>query len=226
MSQFLPKSFKLLEYYELPSTMDKAKALFPLIEQYLCVSAATQTRGRGQYAKSWHSKAGEGLYLSYVNSYDPDNLHAKIESSRAELDGHLHPAYKADYQEKITSSYLARELLTFYVSSVVLKTIKEALKSSTDQKTFENTLSSELTIKPLNDIYFKNKKLAGILIENYGEVLNIGIGVNFKLSQASKTAIVEHQATSLSEIQPGFTLEQAQDLKFKLARALVDDVFQ
>jgi BirA family transcriptional regulator, biotin operon repressor / biotin---[acetyl-CoA-carboxylase] ligase len=152
-------------YPDVDSTMNEAKRLIRESSEYksgsiICISADSQSQGRGQHGKSWASPRGAGLYLSLVSDL-------KIPAEN--------------------SSILATKLC--------IKSLKEGLKrikiQNSDHKNAEiedREQSSEIfqncefQLKPLNDIYVNNCKLAGILLEKIffrdTEYNTVGIGIN------------------------------------------------
>ncbi|MCL1943172.1 MAG: biotin--[acetyl-CoA-carboxylase] ligase [Candidatus Azobacteroides sp.] len=71
----------------------------------------------------------------------------------------------------------------FYLSEITSVSILQALKEETDS--FDQKAASEFSIKWPNDIYWRDKKIAGILIENVIEnnrikqsIIGAGINVN------------------------------------------------
>lgn len=66
-------------------------------------------------------------------------------------------------------------------------------------KTLKNIIEKEIRIKWLNDIYYKNKKIAGILCESFfsgkKSFTVIGIGINSNVSRFPKT--ISNKSTSL-----------------------------
>jgi len=107
----------------------------------LCV-ARQQTRGKGQYGRTWQSQKDGSILFSIRRSF----------SQQSNLNG-----------------------LSLVVGLAIIKALEDELSIS------------GLTIKWPNDIYFDNKKLAGILLENQthssNQVVVIGVGVNYALNE-------------------------------------------
>ena len=107
----------------------------------LCV-ARQQTRGKGQYGRTWQSQKDGSILFSIRRSF----------SQQRNLNG-----------------------LSLVVGLAIIKALEDELSIS------------GLTIKWPNDIYFDNKKLAGILLENQtpssNQVVVIGVGVNYALNE-------------------------------------------
>jgi BirA family biotin operon repressor/biotin-[acetyl-CoA-carboxylase] ligase len=79
----------------------------------------------------------------------------------------------------------------------IVKTLKTSLEKYFDN----NYVFAELNIKPINDLYFRDAKLAGVLIETFNKAnlstIIIGIGLNIiKVS----TADLDRKIISLEEI--------------------------
>ena len=74
----------------------------------------------------------------------------------------------------------------FIVRNILLKLIKEA---------FSENVESYLKFKWPNDIYYKDKKLCGILCEKVGEKIIVGIGINVNNNDFG---IFNERATSLN----------------------------
>ncbi len=192
-------SFK--HYLDVDSTMNEAKRLIKESSEYqsgsiICVSADFQSQGRGQHGKSWASPRGAGLYLSLVSDL---RIPAK------------------------NSSILATELCIRSLEEGLKRVAQPSLKEST-----ENTAmypSPEFKLKPLNDIYVNNCKLAGILLERFvykdTEYHTVGIGINLYKSsyqlKESSLDIPKAMPISLEEIS---SINATQDL----AKSLLNDL--
>jgi BirA family biotin operon repressor/biotin-[acetyl-CoA-carboxylase] ligase len=79
----------------------------------------------------------------------------------------------------------------------IVKTLKTSLEKYFDN----NYVFAELNIKPINDLYFRDAKLAGVLIETFNKAnlstIIIGIGLNIiKVSSAD----LDRKIISLEEI--------------------------
>ncbi len=103
-----------------------------------------------------------------------------------------------------------------YSRDACLKTV-EVLKESLEEY-FQNPNLDSLKIKPINDLYFKKSKLAGILLETVNNSKNsfllIGIGMNLKKIQAEN---LDRDVISLEEIlakefQKNFNLDNYLEL--------------
>ena len=55
-----------IRYDTLDSTMNQAAGLLPKVSSPFCVTARTQTRGRGKPGRSWHDSAGESLLITFA----------------------------------------------------------------------------------------------------------------------------------------------------------------
>lgn len=76
-------------------------------------------------------------------------------------------------------------------------------------KTLQDLYPADYYIKPINDIYYNDCKLAGILVELYKEHLLIGIGLNLKqMPRQIKEACVE------SPKAPPISLEEIVSAEF------------
>jgi BirA family biotin operon repressor/biotin-[acetyl-CoA-carboxylase] ligase len=164
--------------------MNEAKRLIKESSEYksgsiICISADFQSQGRGQHGKSWASPRGAGLYLSLVSDL-------KIPAEN--------------------SSILATELCIRSLEEGLKRVSQQSFKEST-----ENTAmypSPEFKLKPLNDIYVNNCKLAGILLERFvfkdTEYHTAGIGINLYRSsyqlKESSLEIPKAMPISLEEI--------------------------
>ena len=107
----------------------------------LCV-ARQQTRGKGQYGRTWQSQKDGSILFSIRRSF----------SQECNLNG-----------------------LSLVVGLAIIKALEGELSVS------------GMTIKWPNDIYYDNKKLAGILLENQtypsNQLVVIGVGVNYALNE-------------------------------------------
>lgn len=78
----------------------------------------------------------------------------------------------------------------------------------------QECLVEDFKIKWPNDIYFKSKKLAGVLLENQMQSGNqsvvIGVGVNYALDQSMKCKIPWTDLTKITKILPDFKLLTAE----------------
>lgn len=181
--------------------MNEAKRLIKESSEYkpgsiICISADFQSQGRGQHGKSWASPRGAGLYVSLVSDL-------KIPAEN--------------------SSILATELC--------IRSLKEGLKRVSQQSLKENKEnkaiypSPEFKLKPLNDIYVNNCKLAGILLERFffkdTEYHTVGIGINLYKSsyqlKESSLDIPKAMPISLEEIS---SINATQDL----VKSLLNDL--
>lgn len=129
---------KKIHFKTITSTNDYLKNNYDSLEHYSVVYSDHQSKGRGQFNRTFQSNNNSGLYCSIL------------------------------LKEHIKGINL--NLLTFYVAYCCLKAIKKITNYTID-------------IKWINDLYFKNKKLGGILIEsiysnNTLEACVIGIGIN------------------------------------------------
>jgi BirA family biotin operon repressor/biotin-[acetyl-CoA-carboxylase] ligase len=192
-------SFK--HYLDLGSTMNEAKRLIKESSEYksgsiICISADFQSQGRGQHGKSWASPRGAGLYLSLVS-----DLRIPAENS----------------------SILATELCIRSLEEGLKRVSQQSLKEST-----ENTAiypSPEFKLKPLNDIYVNNCKLAGILLERFvfkdTEYHTVGIGINlYKSSYQLKESSLEIPKAMPISLEEITSINATQDL----VKSLLNDL--
>jgi BirA family biotin operon repressor/biotin-[acetyl-CoA-carboxylase] ligase len=188
-------------YQEVDSTMNEAKRLIKENSEYksgsiICISADFQSQGRGQHGKSWASPCGAGLYLSLVSDL-------KIPAEN--------------------SSILATELCIRSLEEGLKRVSQQSLKEGTEKAVMER--SPEFKLKPLNDIYVNNCKLAGILLERFffkdTEYHTVGIGINLYKSsyqlKESSLEIPKAMPISLEEIT-GINTTQS------LAKSLLNDL--
>ena len=192
-------SFK--HYLDVDSTMNEAKRLIKESSEYksgsiICISADFQSQGRGQHGKSWASPRGAGLYVSLVSDL-------KIPAEN--------------------SSILATELCIRSLEEGLKRVSQQSLKEST-----ENTAmypSQEFKLKPLNDIYVNNCKLAGILLERFffkdTEYHTVGIGINlYKSSYQLKESSLEMPKAMPISLEEISSINATQDL----AKSLLNDL--
>lgn len=164
--------------------MNEAKRLIKESSEYksgsiICISADFQSQGRGQHGKSWASPRGAGLYLSLVSDL-------KIPAEN--------------------SSILATELCIRSLEECLKRVAQQSLKESTENTAIYT--SPEFKLKPLNDIYVNNCKLAGILLERFvfkdAEYHTVGIGINLYKSsyqlKESSLDVPKAMPISLEEI--------------------------
>jgi BirA family biotin operon repressor/biotin-[acetyl-CoA-carboxylase] ligase len=188
-------------YSDLDSTMNEAKRLIKESSEYksgsiICISADFQSQGRGQHGKSWASPCGAGLYLSLVSDL-------KIPAEN--------------------SSILATELCIRSLEEGLKQVLQQSLKESTEKAAIEP--SPEFKLKPLNDIYVNNCKLAGILLERFvfkdTEYHTVGIGINlYKSSYQLKESSLE-----MPKAMP-ISLEEITSINItqNLAKSLLNDL--
>lgn len=192
-------SFK--HYLDVDSTMNEAKRLIKESSEYksgsiICISADFQSQGRGQHGKSWASPRGAGLYVSLVSDL-------KIPAEN--------------------SSILATKLCIRSLEEGLKRVSQQSLKEST-----ENTAmypSPEFKLKPLNDIYVNNCKLAGILLERFffkdTEYHTVGIGINlYKSSYQLKESSLEMPKAMPISLEEISSINATQDL----AKSLLNDL--
>lgn len=181
--------------------MNEAKRLIKESSEYksgsiICISADSQSQGRGQHGKSWASPRGAGLYLSLVS-----DLRIPAENS----------------------SILATELCIRSLKEGLKRVLQQSLKEST-----ENTAMSpfpEFKLKPLNDIYVNNCKLAGILLERFvfkdTEYHTVGIGINLYKSSYQ----LKESSLDIPKAMP-ISLEEITSINItqNLAKSLLNDL--
>lgn len=191
---------KKFHYEEIDSTQDQARKLLNEFDDndYLTsilITADKQSKGRGRFARTWQSPKNSGLYMTVIQKLNK-NILEEFES-------------KIEFAEKITRE----KTLT------VIEAIKNFFVVNQPDINLE-----KIYLKPINDIYYGDKKLAGILTElinhNAKQYLITGIGINLQkiiLEESIKgTDGKNAEAISLAEI---FT-EQGQELSLdKIALA-------
>lgn len=188
-------------YSDLDSTMNEAKRLIKESSEYksgsiICISADYQSQGRGQHGKSWASPREAGLYVSLVSDL-------KIPAEN--------------------SSILATELCIRSLEEGLKRVSQQSLKESAEKAVIE--VSPEFKLKPLNDIYVNNCKLAGILLERFvfkdTEYHTVGIGINlYKSSYQLKESSLE-----IPKAMP-ISLEEITSINItqNLAKSLLNDL--
>lgn len=122
------------KYEELDSTNDYLRRKLDL-QDYECVIAENQTKGKGKRGNIWVSSKGAALFSFSV------------------------PNDKDEFLEKVTifTGYIVREVIKKYIDE-------------------EN--QKYLTFKWPNDIYYKNRKICGILCEVIRNHIIVGVGIN------------------------------------------------
>jgi BirA family biotin operon repressor/biotin-[acetyl-CoA-carboxylase] ligase len=143
------------------------------------IIAEKQYKGKGRKEKLWHSPAG-GLWFTLILS-----------------------PFESAYSSDLKSNY---NLLT-KITLIAAYAIHKALCCGNYNKDIKNkiavSLSSGLYIKWPNDIYYKDRKLAGILAETeiiddkFYLVTGIGINANFKTDKKLPRSL---KAVSLLDI--------------------------
>ena len=181
--------------------MNEAKRLIKESSEYksgsiICISADYQSQGRGQHGKSWASPRGAGLYVSLVSDL-------KIPAEN--------------------SSILATELCIRSLEEGLKRVSQQSLKESKDNKAMYP--SPEFKLKPLNDVYVNNCKLAGILLERFffkdTEYHTVGIGINlYKSSYQLKESSLEMPKAMPISLEEITSINATQDL----AKSLLNDL--
>jgi len=77
-------------------------------------------------------------------------------------------------------------------------------------------------IKWLNDLYFKGKKVSGILAEKVKSYIIVGIGINITTKESSFPKELQNKATSLF---PGEN-ERLKELRDSLAKNIIENFYQ
>lgn len=155
--------FKHFPYASLASTNEKAKSMVQKEPCPFVISAKTQTKGKGQHGKSFHSPKDLGLYFSVVVDY-----HLSIEQVQT---------------------------LNLEIGNVIANVLNKTFNINTH------------SVYP-NDVYYKDRKLVGILSEGIYdsftlkyEAIIVGVGLNlFKdnhLPESLKETVI-----TLEEITP------------------------
>lgn len=181
--------------------MNEAKRLIKESSEYksgsiICISADFQSQGRGQRGKSWASPRGAGLYLSLVSDL-------KIPAEN--------------------SSILATEVCIRSLEEGLKRVSQQSLKEGTEKAIIEP--SPEFKLKPLNDIYVNNCKLAGILLERFffkdTEYHTVGIGINlYKSSYQLKESSLEIPKAMPISLEEITSINTSQNL----AKSLLNDL--
>jgi BirA family biotin operon repressor/biotin-[acetyl-CoA-carboxylase] ligase len=181
--------------------MNEAKRLIKESSEYksgsiICISADFQSQGRGQRGKSWASPRGAGLYLSLVSDL-------KIPAEN--------------------SSILATEICIRSLEEGLKRVSQQSLKEGTEKAIIEP--SPEFKLKPLNDIYVNNCKLAGILLERFffkdTEYHTVGIGINlYKSSYQLKESSLEIPKAMPISLEEITSINTSQNL----AKSLLNDL--
>jgi len=138
---------------------------------FLGFSADMQTRGRGTCQSQWLSPSGNLHYTIAI----PDQW---VHGSRLSDGVRLFPILNSLCLFETTKALLSRFLRTHSVE--------------------DRTCVHKIKVKWPNDILYKRKKLAGTLIEQFGEWYLIGIGVNIR--QAPKVMDGGRKTTSFAKI--------------------------
>lgn len=162
----------LRKHFEnIDSTNEEAKRLLLKgpVPEGLVITADYQSRGRGQYGRSWQSTKGQNVVMSLI----------------------LRPAFI-----KVNDQFDINIVSSLAVANVVKKYCKN------------------VTIKWPNDIYIDNRKVAGILIENFIQSDSIkssiiGLGVNVFQTKWPEDVPNATSLTLNSDHQ--FTLDQIRD---------------
>ncbi len=134
-----------------------------LDEPVPCIYTPYQTSGRGQTGNGWESKRGENLLFSFVLRQPPVAISEQFRLSEW-LTCLLHQTLQELFFESFSKSFPEPLPESFFGS-------------------FPEPLPNQLTIKWPNDMYFGDRKLVGILVENtlQGKEIAysiVGIGVN------------------------------------------------
>lgn len=155
----LPQHSIFLELEAVDSTNNYARNLVAnnLAQNNLVVFAHSQTHGRGQMGKKWHTLPNQNITMSVLVDVSSVLLH----------------------QQFFLTAVAALGVLDF----------------------FKKYVTSHIAIKWMNDIYYKDNKAAGILIEtaNAGNKRWAIIGIGVNINQESFTEELPH-AVSLHQI--------------------------
>lgn len=162
-TRFIGKKF--IFFKEIDSTNNFARELFHekmgMVPEGATIVAETQTKGRGQFDRSWHSPGVGGVYLT-VALVPPLNM---------------------------TKALPAISLMS----------------GAAGVEALEKLFPIKLSLKYPNDIYYKEKKVGGILTESLGGVkyglqrhfVILGIGVNLYTGLFSFPEEIKETASSL-----------------------------
>lgn len=170
---------KIFNYTELDSSQNKARELLKSNTPPFVVIAQTQKKGKGTKSRSWFSPKG-GLYFT---------LAMQLQVNVLELD-------MVKYSEQLCLK--------------VVEILRESVLLLPEAKLHSNQFQEkELCIKPINDLYYKDAKLAGVLLETINNqeksILLVGIGLNLKKIDESN---LDRKVTSLEEIFGEFDLDK------------------
>jgi BirA family biotin operon repressor/biotin-[acetyl-CoA-carboxylase] ligase len=173
--------FKLLTHKTLPSTQDHAKQLINSGEAHhgMVIHAELQTNGYGRLRREWVPKDGN-LYISIIAKPE------QIEHTWAQL------------------SFVTSVALYNVVASYRgLTTVSQDMAGD---PAIESRDDAGIVLKWPNDVLFKGKKCAGILIEIYKGYAVIGIGVNTVDAPEEGIALDVDTQTFLDDLLKNFEI--------------------
>lgn len=169
-----------------------AKGEWPENETYL--RTGFQTEGRGQTGNKWESEEGKNILCSFL----------------------LPPIDEEPFYYTVAVSVAVYQVLEEVLSDEVRHLAEETdLPGLTNLMELCRRKAPELTIKWPNDIYYKDRKLAGILIEggltgskmDYA-IAGIGLNVNQTRWRSAPNAIsIKTAARSISSYEGDFDIE-------------------
>lgn len=179
--------FRMVELGEVTSTNDFLKAYRPLEERRITlVTAEHQTAGRGAGQNRWESQSGQNLLFSLL----------------------VHPRHIPAHRMFVLSEVLAlaiREAINYQLSNRTADGLRLACP---------RIFNFQLKIKWPNDIYYGDRKLCGMLIENElrGQtvercVLGVGINVNQTTFESDAPNPVSLAQILGCEVERRFVLE-------------------
>lgn len=168
------------------------------------VYADFQTAGRGQTGNSWESEAGKNLLCSILLEPDDEPFYLTVAVSVA-----LHKVV-ADIIEQ-EGRFSTNEIVSMFSND------------------FYGLTSYRLTIKWPNDLYYENRKLAGVLIEsgicgNRMDYAIAGIGLNVNQTRwrsAPNPISLKSVCKSAVCVEKDFNIDQIMDALYKEIRAVL-----
>ena len=168
------------------------------------VYADFQTEGRGQTGNTWESEAGKNLLCSVLLEPDDEPFYLTVAVSVA-----LHQVIADIIEQEGRAS--KNEIISLFSND------------------FYGLASYRLTIKWPNDIYYENRKLAGVLIESgiYGNRMDYaiaGIGLNVNQTRwrsAPNPTSLKSACKSTFSVEKNFDIDQIMEKLNEEIRAVL-----
>ena len=189
------------------STNTLLKELIAKGEEPRFIYAGYQTAGRGQSGNGWESEEGKNLLCSIL-----------IKSTE-------HRTQSTEHRTQDTDLFCP-----FYLNVAVSVAVHRVIQSVLCQQSGPCSLSEAVSIKWPNDIYWQDKKIAGILIENaiIGNELKYaiaGIGLNVNQTEFVSNA---PNPVSLKQITgKNYNLDELMHRLYEeVQKALQEDVWE